>query len=222
MTRGPAVLGALVLATLAVGALALTYGWVDQQSLRGLVADSGAWGKAAYVLGVVVMELIWLPRAWGLLAGGVLFGPVWGAGLSMVGDMLGGAISYALARGLARQWARQLISRRPGAERVLDLLARRHGGATVAFLRVCPVAHYTLSSYAAGMAGVKPAPYLLGTAVGILPAAIIYPLAGHAALSPGSPLFWIASALVLVFFAVTLVASRNLLRREAARGKAEE
>ena len=205
-------LGGVVASSLAVCALALSRGWVDQQSLRELVTESGAWGMAAYVLGVAIMELIWLPRAWGLLAGGVLFGPVWGAGLSMVGDMLGGGLSYALARGLARQWAREVIARRPGAVRVLDLLARQHGGTTVALLRVCPVAHYTLSSYAAGMAGVKPLPYLVGTALGILPAALIYPLAGHAALSPGSPLFWIASGLVVVFFAITLVASRRLLR----------
>lgn len=207
------ILGAVVLISLALCALALSQGWVDQQSLRTLVAESGAWGKVAYVLGVAIMELIWLPRAWGLLAGGVLFGPAWGAGLSIVGDMLGGGLSYALARGLARQWARGVIARRPGAERVVDLLARRQGGTTVALLRVCPVAHYTLSSYAAGMAGVKPVPYLLGTALGILPAALIYPLAGHAALSPGSPLFWIASGLVAVFFGITLVASRRLLKQ---------
>ncbi len=208
-------LAGIVLASVAACAVAMSQGWINQDSLRGISAvGTGPEGKLLYIVAVVVMELLWMPRAWGLLAGGALFGPAWGAGLSMVGDLLGGALTYALGRGLARQWAEQAIARRPGAERVLKLLAHRHGGTTVALLRVCPVAHYTLSSYAAGMAGVRPLPYMVGTAVGILPAALLYPLMGHAAItSPGSPLFWIASSLVLVFIGVTVVLSRRLLRR---------
>ncbi len=193
-------------------AVALLQGWVTRDSITALVDRSGPLGMAAYVAAVVVMELLWFPRAWGLLAGGALFGPLAGTLLSMVGDLLGGLICYALARGLARQWAEGVVARRPRAREVLELLARRHGGLTVALLRICPVAHYTASSYAAGVAGVRPLPFTLGTAVGLVPAAVIYPLMGHAALSPGSPLFWAGLGLVALFLVATGLASRRLLR----------
>ena len=206
-------LGGVLLLSFALCALALIQGWVTRDSIEDLVRRSGSWGMGAYVVGVVLMELLWLPRAWGLLAGGALFGPLAGAGLSMVGDLLGAAICFALARGLAGDWVAGVLDGRPRAKDVADLLARRHGGITVAMLRICPVAHYTLCSYAAGVAGVRPLPFMVGTAVGIIPAALLYPLMGHAAMSPGSPLFWTVLGLVAVFFLATLLASKRLLRK---------
>lgn len=215
MTRPPLrvlLFSALMALSLGLCLVAVSSGWITPQTLRGWVQRAGAMGLVAYVAGVVLMELLWMPRAWGLLAGGVLFGPWLGACLSVVGDMLGAALCYLLARGMARGWAEDLIRRRPRAARVVDLLARRRGAATVALLRVCPVAHYTLVSYAAGITGVRPRPFLLGTALGLIPAAAIYPTLGHAALQPGTPLFWGALALIAVFLVVTLYAGRRMLR----------
>ena len=97
---------------------------------------------------------------------------------------------------------------------MVELLARRRGALTVALLRVCPVAHYTLVSYAAGLGDVRPGPFFLGTALGILPGAVIYPIAGDAALRPGSPAFAISLAVVGVALVVTLWIGRRLLRGE--------
>ena len=169
---------------------------------------------AAYVAGVVVMELIWLPRAWGLLVGGMLFGPWLGSGLSIVGDLAGGFICYALARTAARQWVERALRRHPRASRVTHLLAHGRGTSTMAFLRILPVAHYTLVSYAAGIAGVRPGPYMLGTAVGILPASVLYPWLGHAALRPGSPVFWGVLGIITIFLVVTILSARRVLQQQ--------
>jgi uncharacterized membrane protein YdjX (TVP38/TMEM64 family) len=214
LPRGVVLLGSLVGVTLTVCALALLQGWVDAATLARLVQRSGSLGMLAYVAAVVVAELLWFPRAWGLLAGGVLFGPLVGGALSLVGDMAGALLCYALARTAARGWVEGLLARRPRAAQVVELLARRQGAVTVALMRVCPIAHYTLVSYAAGLAGVRPRSFALGNLVGLLPAAALYPLLGHAAWEPASPLFWGSLLVIAAFLAGTLVAARRVWRQQ--------
>ena len=88
--------------SLGVCAVAVVSGEVSPESIGAMVKQAGSLGMIAYVVGVVLMELVWLPRAWGLLVGGALFGPWFGTGLSIVGDLAGGVLCYALARGAAK------------------------------------------------------------------------------------------------------------------------
>jgi uncharacterized membrane protein YdjX (TVP38/TMEM64 family) len=81
-------------------------------------------------------------------------------------------------------------------------------------MRICPIFHYTLASYASGLAGVRPAVFVAGTALGILPGAVLYPLAGDAVLRPSSPVFIGSVAIIVVFLIVTLIAARRILKEE--------
>ena len=205
-------LGGVLLVSVAVCVVALWRGWVRPDTVQQLVARSGPAGMLVYVGGVILFELLWFPRMWGLLAGGILFGPLLGGALSIVADLLGGLICYGLARGGGRAWVAALLERRPRTRRVLELLAERRGVLTLAVLRVCPVAHYTLVSYAAGLGGVRLMAFVAGTGIGLLPGAIIYPLLGDAALRPGSPVFLGSLVAVVLILGVTLWAGRRLLR----------
>jgi uncharacterized membrane protein YdjX (TVP38/TMEM64 family) len=201
--------------TLGLGVYAMSSGWVTPEGVRRAVARAGPLALLAYVLVIPVLELLWIPRFWGLVAGGVLFGPVLGGALSLVADLLGASLTYGLARGVGRAWVAGQIARRPRLARVVTLLAERQGVAAMAVLRVSPIGHFTAVSYAAGLAGVRPGPYLLGTAIGILPGAVIYPLLGHAMLRPGSPLFLVLVAILVVALGVTTVLARSALREPA-------
>jgi len=206
-------LAGLIAATGALCLVAVLRGWISPRTLQELVAGSGGAAMATYVVGIVVLELLWMPRMWGLLAGGVLFGPLLGGALSVAGDLLGAALCYFLARGAGQAWIAGMLERHERTRRVVELFARRRGLGTVAVLRVCPVAHYTLVSYAAGLTGVRPLAFLVGTAIGILPGAAVYPVAGSAALQPTSPLFLGSVAVMVAFLVVTLVAARRVMKR---------
>ncbi len=206
-------LGIFILVSLGFGLFALSRGWIQPAMIQETVRAAGTWGMVVYIVGVVVLELLWIPRAWGLVAGGMLFGPVVGGLLSIVADMIGAFLCYLLARSGGRDWVEAMVNRHPRAKRVVDLLARRRGGVTIAALRVMPVAHYTLVSYAAGLTGVRLLQFLVGNAVGLIPGAVIYPVVGNAALDPTSPTFLIGISILIVGFLASAWWARRFLQK---------
>jgi uncharacterized membrane protein YdjX (TVP38/TMEM64 family) len=206
-------LSVFAVASAAVGVIALAKGWIDPASLQRAAEDAGPLAWAVYVAAVALGEILWFPRSWGLVAGGALFGPVVGGLLSIVADTIGATLCYAIGRGGGRAWVASRLERRPRAKRVVDLLAKRRGMWTVAFLRVVPVAHYTVVSYAAGLAGVRFASYLAGNSIGILPGAFLYPFLGHAALRPTSPEFLVGVGVLVAALVVSVLVARRAVRR---------
>lgn len=207
-------LGVVLVISVGACAVALLTGAVRPDTIQTLVAGGGAWAMVAYVLVVILAELLWMPRMWGLLAGGVLFGPVLGAALSVLADTIAAVLCFGIARSTGRAFVTRLLEKRPSASRVVHMLAEKRGAATIALLRVCPIAHYTLVSYAAGLAGVPTRSFLLGSTLGILPGAILYPIVGDAALQPTSPVFLVSTAILVVFLVFTVLAARRTLGSE--------
>jgi uncharacterized membrane protein YdjX (TVP38/TMEM64 family) len=198
--------------TAALCAIALWRGWVRPEIIQSLVQRSGPAAMAVYIAAVVVLELFWMPRMWGLVAGGALFGPVVGGALSIAADMASALLCYFLARGAAREWAASLLARRKKADQIVRLLAEKRGAAMIALLRVCPIAHYTLVNYGAGVAGVRPSAFILGTAVGLLPGAVLYPILGDSLFRPGSAVFIVTASVVVVAMVVTFIIGRRMIR----------
>ena len=209
-------LGVLIVASVTLCIVALANGWVQRDTIQAVVEDAGPYALVAYVVAVIILELLWFPRMWGLFCGGLLFGPLWGGALSLVADLLGALLCYLLARGAGQAWVQKRLEAHPRAQRIVALLALRRGTSTIAVLRVCPVAHYTLVSYAAGLSGVRPRNFLLGTLIGIIPGAVLYPLVGDSILEPGSPTFLTSVGILVVFLVVTTVAARRVLGKEQA------
>lgn len=201
-----------LLISIAFGVVALLQGWLSPVLIQEAVTSAGPAGWIAFVLAVVVLEVLWMPRSWGLVAAGVLFGPVVGAALALVADMAGALVCFLLGRGGARQWVTGLLERRPKIHRAVTLLAERRGVVAVAILRVVPVAHYTAISYASGVAGVPVAAFLLGNFLGILPYGLLIPFVGHAALDPTSPEFLIGLVVVALCVLLSAIAARRLFR----------
>lgn len=199
----------LVAATMAACGFALWRGWVDADTLGQLIEGRGPAAMVSYVLAVIASELLWFPRMWGLLAGGLLFGPLGGTVLSLVGDTATAIFCYWTARGSGAAYVDRVINRRPRLRRVVDILTRRRGVLTVFLLRALPM-HYTGASYASGLAGTRFSHYLLGTLLGSIPTAVFYTAVGDAARDPSSPLFVAGVVAVVVLSAVGLWLARRV------------
>jgi uncharacterized membrane protein YdjX (TVP38/TMEM64 family) len=169
--RGLLLLGALVAAGFA--AHALGGGSLGGAALAG--APPTVRGALVLVGAGGLLAAVGLPRQAVAFAGGLAFGAWRGGALALAAQMLGCALDYGWARALARDWAVRLLrGRLARAER---FLAARPFAATLT-LRLLPVGNNLLLNLAAGVCGLRAAPFLAASLLGYLPQTAIFALAG--------------------------------------------
>jgi uncharacterized membrane protein YdjX (TVP38/TMEM64 family) len=145
--------------------------YLDQERLRQFGASSGVLLPLIYLL-VWMVAPLFMPGLPITLAGGVLFGPVWGVIYVAIGSTLGAGLVFLVARYLARDWvAAKLAGTRL---MTLDDKVTRHGWKIVAITRLIPVFSYTLLNYAFGLTRISFWSYLIITFVCMLPATIAF------------------------------------------------
>jgi uncharacterized membrane protein YdjX (TVP38/TMEM64 family) len=143
--------------------------YLDQEHLRQFAASCGALLPVLYLILWTVGPLF-LPGLPITIAGGILFGPVWGVVYVSVGSTLGAGLVFLVSRYLARDWvAAKLAGTRLES---LDDKVATHGWKIVAFTRLVPVFSYTLQNYAYGLTRIRFGPFLAATFVCMLPVTI--------------------------------------------------
>jgi uncharacterized membrane protein YdjX (TVP38/TMEM64 family) len=143
------------------------------------VRASGLQGMVLFCLVYSVATLLLLPTTPFTLIAGVLYGP-WGGGALLMLLSLGvDLVAFYLAR-FARGPFERMRERFPGLAR-LDEALGEGGFVAVCLLRLSPLAPYGVLNYALGLTRVSPAAFLAGTAVGSLPATVLFLVLGHGA-----------------------------------------
>jgi len=145
--------------------------YLDQGRLRQFAASHEVLLPLIY-LAVWTVGPLFLPGLPITLAGGVLFGPIWGVVYTAVGSTGGAALVFLVARYLARDWvAGKLAGTRLMS---LDEKVARQGWKIVAFTRLVPVFSFSLLNYAFGLTRISFWPYLAATFVCMLPSTIAF------------------------------------------------
>jgi len=198
----------IVIVAVAVG-LALAFGTPDIAAMRVRIDAAGRWGPILFFAIYAVLALIPFPKAVLTAAGGALFGLWAGAGLSLVGALVGAVISFAFGRLLGRDAVDRLIRGRMA--RVDELLAG-HGLSAVLVVRLVPLVPFIAINYASGLSGVRFRHYLLGSAVGMVPGSLAYAALGAYGTNPWG-LAAAGSGLVLLIVGGTWWARRLDARR---------
>lgn len=169
-------LSLLVLVLLGAWLAARSSGILDQLQLDHLPslireARQFVWVAPVFVLTYVIITTVGLPATPLTLAGGALFGPWWGSLFNWLGATLGATGAFLLARALGRDAVRSLLGTRAGA---LDVLAGDQAFSSLLRLRLLPIVPFNGLNFGAGLAGVRPGPYVLATALGIIPGTAVY------------------------------------------------
>jgi uncharacterized membrane protein YdjX (TVP38/TMEM64 family) len=176
--------------------------WTGLPALLGfwLLAELGAigdWlearpGEAIWIyagLFAVSSGLGLLPTYAQAILGGWVFGPVIGLVAALAGFVGGSSIGYVVARLVARGSVESWIARKPKAAVVREALVG-HGFwksvLVVALLRMPPNSPFALTNLAMSVAGVRLGPFLLGTAIGMLPRTAIAVWLAAAAAATGA------------------------------------
>ncbi len=136
----------------------------DPALLETTLCDLGPWAPLAHI------------ALFGL-AGGALFGPLWGTAFNLVGATLGATAAFLVGRYLAADWVR----RRTGA-RLARLIAgvEAEGWRFVAFVRLVPLFPFNLVNYALGLTRIPLTSYILASLVCMAPGTLAYAWLGYA------------------------------------------
>ena len=128
------------------------------------------WAPAALVASYVLLCPLGVPAAPMMIAGGVVFGTLWGWAWSFLGTALAAAVTYLLGRVLGREFVAHLFGRR--LKRVERAIARR-GFWSLVGVRFMPLP-FAVVNYGAALAGVPFGLYLATSALGLLPATLFF------------------------------------------------
>lgn len=170
----------------------------------------GTSGSAAFVLLYVSVTVAGGPSGPLVIAGGLLFGPVYGLLLVTAAGMLSAGLAYWLARGFAGEETRRWLEHQPWWPPLQPRLAR-HAGPIVALMRMLPGLPFAMQNYVLGLSGVPFGTYLAWTAVGIVPLGVIT-VVGTEAVVRSLRQGYLALDLIVVFLGLVLLLAGLLAR----------
>lgn len=150
---------------------------LDPALIQTVVHDLGPWAPVAHIVLFTLATLLFVPGALFGLAGGALFGPLWGAMLNLVGATLGATAAFLLGRYLAEGWVRRRAG--PRLERLISGV-EAEGWRFVAFVRLVPLFPFNLVNYALGLTRIPLAQYVAASLVCMVPGTLAFAWLGYA------------------------------------------
>jgi uncharacterized membrane protein YdjX (TVP38/TMEM64 family) len=130
---------------------------LDPALIESAIHDLGFWAPLGHIVLFALATTLFVPGVIFGLAGGALFGPLWGAVLNLAGASLGATAAFLVARYVAADWVR-----------------RRAG------VRLVPLFPFNLTNYALGLTRISLKHYVLATLVCMVPGTVAYTWLGHA------------------------------------------
>ncbi|MDH5368722.1 MAG: VTT domain-containing protein [Gammaproteobacteria bacterium] len=148
----------------------------DASALESWVKNSGSAGPLVFMLIYIMGTVFFLPGAVLTLAGGALFGPVFGTFYNLTAATIGAMISFIAARYLAHDWVEKKTG---GRMKQLKQGVEGEGWKFVAFVRLVPLFPFNVLNYALGLTKIKFSQYSIATYIFMLPGAIAYTYLGY-------------------------------------------
>lgn len=211
----------LVLVCLAVTPIRETMGRIvamfstgDFTELQAFIASYGGYA-AAVSFGLMVFQSLAAPLPAFLLAfaNAAMFGFWRGFLLTYVSSLVAAAICFSIGRVFGRDAVIRLVSRTglTGVEEFFE----RHGRLSVLIARLLPFISFDIVSYAAGLTSMGIWPFLLATAIGELPATVVYCYVGG--LLTGGARLLIDALLILFALTGLIILGRQLYKEHESK-----
>ena len=142
--------------------------WANLESLIGVVErlEQGPLTPLAVMLAYVIGGFLVLPVTLMAAVTGAVFGPLVGALYAISGATLSAFVSYTIGRKLGRDALRRLAGKRLNE---LSMRFARRGLVAMIFVRIVPIAPFTIVNIVAGASHIRLLDFILGTIVGLAP-----------------------------------------------------
>lgn len=187
------------------------------QNLAGLFQTPA--GVFFYILLYILRPLIFFPASWLTIAGGSIFGPVWGIPIVVIASNSSSIPPYFVGRFLGQG----VLDESAGLIQKYAQRLRHNSFETVLLMRLIFLP-YDLVHYMCGFLKIDLKAFVLATALGSLPGTVAYVLFGasidiqQGLTSPEFNPLTLVTGLVIVGFSIGL--SRYFKRREQLKEKA--
>lgn len=201
---------AVLVVAAVVGAVLLlrAYGVPGMSDVRATVDAAGVWAPLAFLALQAGLTVGPVPRTVFTLVAGVLFGWALGLVLTLVATTLAAVIAFALVRATGGRLVERYARGR--AVNWVRLRLDHHGLLAVTSLRLIPTVPFAALNYLSGLSAVRFWPYLLGTAVGIVPGTIAIVVLGDAVTGTPPPALIVASVVCgLIGLVGVVIAARR-------------
>lgn len=213
----------LLLLAVVIAASAAAWYWRGLLSIDALTAWVGQLGWLAplvFIACYAAGAVLFLPGLVFTLAGGILFGPLYGTLYNLTGATIGATLAFLTARYIASDW----VARRTG-KRLRQLVSgvEEEGWRFVAFVRLVPLFPFNLLNYALGLTNIRLSHYIISSFIFMAPGGAAYTYLGYAGREvAGNGEDVVRKALLAVAVVASIAfASRILLRlRRRHRGGA--
>ena len=175
------------------------------------------WAIATFLAAHIVATTLGVPGTVLVIAGGAVFGLIWGSFLSVIGATLGAIAAFLLSRYLLHDWFNRRFQQSPRLQHFRQILHHNSLHCVLA-VRFAPISPFNLANFLFGLTPVSLRAYTLGTFIGIIPGTIAYTwlgVTGHQAFQHGNwyP-FAIASSFLVLLSVIPLLARHQSLLRK--------
>lgn len=149
---------------------------LDPSVLEGWINDAGILAPLVFMFIYIVGTIFFFPGSVLTLAGGALFGPVYGTFYNLTGATIGAAISFLIARYLLSDWVEEKTG---GRMKQLKDGVENEGWRFIAFVRLVPLFPFNLLNYALGLTRIKFWHYVIASYICMLPGGLAYTYFGY-------------------------------------------
>lgn len=149
---------------------------LDAAVLERWINDAGVLGPLVFMFIYIVGTIFFFPGSVLTLAGGALFGPVYGTFYNLTGATIGAAISFLIARYLLSDYVEQKAG---GRMKQLKDGVENEGWRFIAFVRLVPLFPFNLLNYALGLTRIKFWHYVIASYICMLPGGLAYTYFGY-------------------------------------------
>lgn len=186
----------------------LSYEQVEQ--IRSFVLGFGLYAPLVFILLFTFAPLIFFPDGILALAGGLIFGFVWGSFYIILGALCGGTLSFYLAR-LYGNTMREKLSH----EKLINFQksVQKHGFIMILLLRLVPLVPFNIISYSAGFSTIRYRDFFFATLLGMTPGVLVYANIGAQSLDFGSREFYIAVGLLIALVVISMALKQWVKKR---------
>jgi len=144
--------------------------------LESWINDAGILGPLVFMFIYIIGTIFFFPGSVLTLAGGALFGPVYGTFYTLTAATIGASFSFLIARYLLSDYVEQKTG---GRMKQLKDGVEKEGWRFIAFVRLVPLFPFNLLNYALGLTRIKLWHYIITSYICMLPGSLAYTYFGY-------------------------------------------